>query len=384
MTQVVARREHEFSGTRLRTARLFRSMTQAALAELSGVVVSHVSQMEGGLRRPGGGIAEALAAALNFDVEFFYGDPLDEYRSEECNFRSPKTTPEKLKAQALSYGTLLNLLIQHVEKNFELEPQNVPEFRVASPEDIEVAAEICRREWELGIDTPIDNAVRAVESLGGIIVARLPHETERVDAFSRHGTHCTMVLNTERGCASRWRFDVGHELGHLVMHPGLETGDEEHEAQADRFASAWLLPRAGFSREFPRGSYIPLDALVRLKRRWKSSAQSMVRRALDLKLIDAAHHQRLYKAMSAAGWMRNEPEEPDVEEPESLASALDAWEEDEGVTVRDIARDLRIPIDAIERLTGRKAPPEPEPPPGTERPPAPVIPLRGQLKMFDR
>ena len=48
---------------------------------------------------------------------------------------------------------------------------------------------------------------------------------------------------------SRWIFDVGHECGHLVMHRGLHMGDLETEAQANQFASSFLMPRKAFSRE---------------------------------------------------------------------------------------------------------------------------------------
>src|SRR5258708_40375904 len=92
----------------------------------------------------------------------------------------------------------------------------------------------------------------------GVIVTRLD-EASKLDAFSRKGRAggvTVVVLNTAKGSTSRTRFDMAHELGHLVMHskPTLELADREK--QADRFAAAFLLPRRGFAREFWSGGKV--------------------------------------------------------------------------------------------------------------------------------
>lgn len=54
-----------------------------------------------------------------------------------------------------------------------------------------------------------------------------------------------IFLNVHKS-AERLRFDLAHELGHLVMHGGslhVEPGKEKEQAAND-FASAFLMPRA--------------------------------------------------------------------------------------------------------------------------------------------
>ena len=73
--------------------------------------------------------------------------------------------------------------------------------------------------------------------------------------FCKAGDSSIIVLNVARTSTSRWIFDVAHEMGHFVLHVGRETGSKETEAQANSFASALLLPRKTFSREFRAKSF---------------------------------------------------------------------------------------------------------------------------------
>src|SRR5205823_2097945 len=111
--------------------------------------------------------------------------------------------------------------------------------------------------------------------------------------------------------------------GHLVMHPGIETGSIETERQADRFASAFLMPRKAFSREFLMGDPADWKHIFAIKRRWQASAGAIIRRAFDLGLVDAVRYRKAYKYMSFQKWTTTgEPEEPAFQEPEILSVAL--------------------------------------------------------------
>src|SRR3546814_15933185 len=51
-----------------------------------------------------------------------------------------------------------------------------------------------------------------------------------------------VVLNPSKQDYYRQRFDVAHELGHLVMHADAEPGSRAVEEQANRFAAELLMP----------------------------------------------------------------------------------------------------------------------------------------------
>ncbi len=131
----------------------------------------------------------------------------------------------------------------------------------------------------------------ALERAGVIIVSHLV-QTTKVDAFSRPGRTTMIFLNRSIPSTSRWHFDIAHECGHLVMHHGIPTGSPETESAANSFASAFLMPRKAFSREFTLAPF-SWSHVFDLKRRWKTSAASIVRRAYDLGLISAVEYKRV-------------------------------------------------------------------------------------------
>lgn len=342
--------ERAFSGARLRLARAFAGLTQA---ELGGrVAVSHqfVGYLETGHKEPTGILVEALGEACDFEPSFFFGPPLDEFRDEECQFRRRQTTPVSVRTKVLAYGTLFGQLVEVLDDSLALPAMRVPEARVHGREDIEAAAERCRVEWGLGRDLPIKNMTRALEN-AGVVVARFEGAAEKIDAFSRAGRRSIVVLNTDKGSASRTRFDMAHECGHLVMHGGLVTGDVVREREADHFASAFLLPRSGFLREFPRSGRVDWSAMFHLKKRWGTSVAALVHRAYDLRLINAIQYQRAFKYLSAQGWRKGEPEEPQPETPELIPLSLQALHR-EGMEPRLLAARLGWTRATFERVSG--------------------------------
>lgn len=358
--------ERSFSGAKLRIARNFHDLTQIELATRLACDQSLIGHLERGQKQPSELVLNALCDALGFDPSFFEADPIVEFRDEECNFRRRKTTTASTRASALSRGTLFAQLVSHLEETLDLPVDSIPQCKVlieAPTAAAERAAEMCRMHWGLGLDRPIENVCRAIEAHGAVIT-RIETGGTKVDAFSRAGERHIVVLTTDKGSASRCRFDGGHELGHLVMHRGQPTGTPAAEAQADRFASAFLLPRAGFMREFPRASRVDWDRVLDIKQHWGASAAAIVRRAHDLDLIDALAYQQAYKYMAWKRWSKvGEPFEPEVEQPETVRFACEALHESFGVTAASLAADLgwRLPI--LERVVSLSIPaevPEPE------------------------
>lgn len=347
-----------FYGERLRIARTFGGLTQAELGERVSVSPAFVCQLEAGRKHPAGPLLQALSEALGFAPSFFGQSVGDEFRDEECNFRRRKTTPQYLRNQILAHGTLFGAVVEYLDERLSLPAPTIPHFPLgatARREEIERAAEKARLNWDLGLDAPITNMTRVLER-AGVIVTRFAGISEKVDAFSRAGVRDIVVLNPAKESSSRSRYDLAHECGHLVMHRGMEAGTPEREEQANQFAAAFLLPRAGFAREYGHRPRIHWNHLRDLKKRWGVSLAAIVRRAYDLGLIDAREYRRAYKYIHAKGWHKGEPDEPPQENHEVVPLAFQALERLSKKTAWTVAQELSLQPSILEKLTGIPVP----------------------------
>jgi Zn-dependent peptidase ImmA (M78 family) len=132
---------------------------------------------------------------------------------------------------------------------------------------------------------------------------------------------------------------------------------EEIEKQAHRFASAFLLARRTFLKEFPRGRRLDWQTIFAIKRNWKVSAQVILRRAFDLQLIDAAQYRSGNIFISKQGFKRNEPYEPtESEKPETLRTALITLQQSKGLLPKDVAHRLGVQPVLLGKLLGLEIP----------------------------
>jgi Zn-dependent peptidase ImmA (M78 family) len=200
-------------------------------------------------------------------------------------------------------------------------PLNLPLITASTFEEIETAAEQCRHHWKLGIDTPLLQIGEVLED-AGVVIARHVVESKKVDTFSHYGGGMTIILpNQEIQSGPRWNFDMAHELGHLVMHRRILTGTVETERAANRFASAFLIPRRAFEREFQAESFSRRH-VHKLKIRWQMRAAAIVRRAYDLRLLGAVEYRKAVKYMSVKGWTKKEPYERALHYSERFENAV--------------------------------------------------------------
>jgi Zn-dependent peptidase ImmA (M78 family)/transcriptional regulator with XRE-family HTH domain len=344
-----------FAGERLQLAREFRCLTQTELGDKVAASCSLLSLCETGKKRdPAPDLIAACASVLGFEPTFFYGPLEDAFREEECSFRHRRATPEKLKAQVRAHATLVGMVVARLRSWFRFPSLDIPTIRASSIEEIESAAEQCRRHWQLGIDAPILQVGRVLERAGVILVRHLV-KSPKVDAFSRYGHTSVIFLNQTIQSTSRWNFDIAHECGHLVMHQGISTGSIETEDAANRFASAFLMPRKAFGREF-RAPSLSWSHIFDLKRRWHVSAGAIVKRAYDLGLLDAVGYRQAFKYMSAKGWTKGEPFEPVFQQPELLDMALSGFGKTSELTLDTLRRELKFSAETFEDVTGFSVP----------------------------
>lgn len=339
-----------FSGQRLRIARSFRGKTQAEIGDSLNISQQFIGEVERGDQPPSEQLSRALGDVLGFEQDFFYGPNLNEFVDSECNFRRRRTTPISIRIRALAYGTLLGQFLAYANRELNLPPERIPALNTTTRSEIERAAERCRMEWGLGLDTPISNVVHVIEYKAGVPVARFGDVGEKVDAFSRAGQPSVVVLSSKP--ASRCRLDLAHECAHLVLHRNRLTGTPEIEREADHFARALLLPRAGFRREFPQTLEGVWEILFRLKTRWRVSLADIIQRANELSLINGVQYLRLYKELSRQGWLKAEPFEFDSEAPEILPTIFEELGKAKSITHSDIGHVLGWTSETLMQITG--------------------------------
>jgi Zn-dependent peptidase ImmA (M78 family)/transcriptional regulator with XRE-family HTH domain len=376
-----------FYGARLKEARLARALTATALAERADISIPSISQYESQGRQPRPPVVSALAQALGVPESFFFRPPLPESASPR-RFRSLAATTKMARLSVEQRLRWLQEVIGYLEQYVDLPQVSVPDVgSPAQPEELdmreieEIAAQV-RCAWGLGVG-PAPNLVGLIESRG-ICVARFSFQAREIDGVSTfQGGRPLIALNTEAASAVRSRFDVAHELGHLIMHkqaPANPPADLHKvlERQAHRFAGAFLLPAATFCSELY--SLHP-EALLALKARWRCSMSLMIRRAFDLQVITEDQYSRASRQLSAKGYRRVEPldDELEPEQPTMLAKAVKLLVEHGVQSIPEITHSLGFSLSDLRMLVNSPPglfTPEPEAEPEPVLLEARVVPFR--------
>jgi len=174
---------------------------------------------------------------------------------------------------------------------------------IACVENAETAADDLRRDWHLGTD-PIGNLTETLESRGVKVV--LVDDRPGFDGMSCWANGTVPVVISRKGIpGDRQRFNLAHELGHLLLMPD-DSLDQEKAAY--RFAGAFLIPKdAVFETLGKKRSTISLGELHYLKRTYGASMQAWLHRAHDLAVITDAVYVRFCRQFSAMGRRTREP-----------------------------------------------------------------------------
>lgn len=304
-------------------------MSASTLSELLPVSRAAVSQYETDQRSPSPEVMGIICQALNFPQTFFCRDPRPETENP-IFYRSLSSATKVSRMRANRRLGWMHDMADYVRAFVDLPLPNLPPVdhladqpAMIDARDIERAASDLRRFWRLG-DGPIDNIVWLVEN-NGLLVARTSLDTAKMDALSvcnEHDATPYILLNRDKGTACRWRFDVGHELGHMVLHRHMPRAVIEHpanhaliEKQASRFAAALLLPARSLIDDFHAAT---LDSLLVLKERWGVAVKAIITRCNELHIIREDTARRLYMNHSRRRWVVQEPLD-DIMAPEQPA-----------------------------------------------------------------
>lgn len=330
-----------FDAANLRLVRCAQSLSLADVGDAVGKSKQFIQRIESGMADPTDELVEALASALRVQREFFYATAPQALPEEAFHFRKLMTAKVSDKQTVISKGEIFRRFVAIIDSKLRLPKLNFPEYPIDSPEAAERAAEKCRAHWGLGLG-PIGNMVRVLENAGAVVTS-FNNSAREIDALSIASSRPIVVTNRNDISACRVRFGHAHECGHFVGHVGRKTGDKASEAEANRFAGAFLLPRSSFAKEFPAlrgGTQINWIALAELKMRWRVSKAAMLYRARQLNLLSEDQYKRaLLGHLFAKGERHSEHEDSVIlhEKPELLQNALSVLRDKLGLSVTDIA-----------------------------------------------
>jgi Zn-dependent peptidase ImmA (M78 family)/transcriptional regulator with XRE-family HTH domain len=330
-----------FTASRLILARERRGLTQRKLSELVGVSDRMIKAYEAGEKNPTAETLGVIARELRFPISFFEAKPIELLQLEAASFRALSKASSALRNRTVAAGTIALELHRYLADRFDLPKPDLPDLRATTPAK---AAESVRHQWGLG-QKPIANVVHLLE-LHGVVVFSLSEDCESIDAFSIWHNGTPFVFLNTRKTAERSIFDAAHELGHLVLHRHGPPQGREAEVEADQFASSFLMPESAMRAVAPR--LVTIATLAAMKKSWKVSVAALGYRLHALGLVSDWHYKHFNIELSRRG-RSNEPAPLARETSAVIRKALAALDE-EGVTLRDIAVELHLPLAELQAL----------------------------------
>lgn len=301
----ISKQSDRLSAARIRLARERRGLTKAAMAEALGVTARAVQNYEAdGAPRDR---AQALAGVLRVREGFFDLPALASIDSEQGFFRARRRASATQLTSARAAASIGREAYEWIAARFQLPAVDVPDLDGMFGAE---AALTLRAVWGRN-EGPLPNLVQLAES-HGVRVMSLPPGPDVVDAFSAWLDGVPYVFLSTSKTAERSRFDLAHELGHLVMHSRREATEVDGgqrssslEREADEFASAFLMPARDVLAH--SGQEPAVRQILELRDYYRVSALAMTRRLFDLgRLRDWSYRQNCI-TLSQRGYRSTEP-----------------------------------------------------------------------------
>ncbi|MBN3779322.1 ImmA/IrrE family metallo-endopeptidase [Burkholderia sp. Ac-20345] len=342
-----------FIGSNLRVARLFHGLSQQELGEHIGCSKQFLSRLESGGDEPTAALVSKLSDRLAVLPEFFVEpDPMP-IADEQCHFRKQLTTKVALHQIARARGEFLKRMINVMDEHLELPRYDFEEGDASSAEAIEQVAERAREHWGLGLG-PIQNMTRIAENAGAVVMP-INGLAPEIDAISFATRRPVIAMNSDGRSSCRARFGIAHEIGHFCLHIGIQTGDKVTESQANRFASAFLMPRRYFAAECRtamRGSRLNWTVLADIKVRWGVSKAAILYRGRQLGVFTDEQYRSGVIGMTRRGEARSEFEDKDMplESADLITDGIQVLRDAFGISRTALAQEMKVQTSLLDEL----------------------------------
>jgi Zn-dependent peptidase ImmA (M78 family)/transcriptional regulator with XRE-family HTH domain len=299
---------------RIKEAREARGFTLEGFADDLGVTKSAVAQYESGQISPSGEVMGAIVT-LTEQPPAFFTTPSGIHESGTPFWRSLKRMEAHNRRRILRRLAWAREIVSYLDKFIDFPSPNIPTFdfdhETAEVCQIEEIADSLRDAWGLGRG-PIEDLVGILE-INGVTIIEEVVSCSDMDAVSCWIDGRPMILLAEEDrLGPRKNFNLAHELGHLVLHSLVELDAknlDRVEKQANRFASAFLMPQESFGAEVIGTS---LNYLISLKLRWNVAVAAIGYRAKDLGILNKHQYGYLLRQMNSRGIRKKEPYDDEI------------------------------------------------------------------------
>ncbi|MBS1814017.1 MAG: ImmA/IrrE family metallo-endopeptidase [Acidobacteria bacterium] len=298
-----------FNPEMLVLARESREMTQLQLSEKTKIPQTLLSRMESGLLQPNEEQVISLEQELKYPQDFFYqSDRIFGFNASVFYHRKRSDVPSRILKKLHSVINLSRMRIQRLTRSVELDVDN-PLIQLSPLEHggVEEVAQLVRSLMRLP-EGPVRDLSAALED-AGVVIVQYSFGTSKVDAISEWipGYPPIILINTDHNVSGdRYRWNLAHELGHLVMHRYPST---DMEGEANRFAAEFLLPERQIK---PQLRSVRINKLALLKQHWKVSMGALLERARQLGCITVSQYKYMRMNFSRLGYNKREPIETDI------------------------------------------------------------------------
>ncbi|HGF7367239.1 TPA: helix-turn-helix domain-containing protein [Enterococcus faecium] len=352
-----------FNPKQLTSARISRGMTMKELAERADLSRQMISNYESGKTIPKAESLLKILSVLNFPRSFFSNE-VSELTTGATFFRSQTASTKRVRDMQKERLKYLFDIYGKLSSYVNFPKLNLPDvlekdiYDITEDDIIEKANEL-RKKWKLDLSSPINNLIQIAEK-NGIVISEANMSNQTLDAVSRWIVDRPFIMLTDNSESSvRRRFNVAHELGHILLHNSIESIHDYSaqdlkniiEMQANLFASHFLLPSQAFTDSLLSTS---LDYYVDLKKYWKVSIQAMVYKTYSLNLINDDQRLYLNKRISANKWRTKEPYDDTmpVEKPKLLKMVVEMIVNNNVISKNELFQMFKLPKDEVEKITG--------------------------------
>ena len=263
---------------RIRCARETAGLTKFELAVRLDVTPRTVANYEqiGAPVSQLNGLSQILGVMPSFFTVLPSDPQIEDLSESQVWFRSLRKSTVRQRRSAIGHGRNALLFFRWVEDHFRLPRYDLPygDSATLAPQQ---AASMLRGVWGYG-ENPLPSMTSLAES-HGIRLFSLPAVGKEVDAFSFVFHNIPYVAVDLQKTAERIRFDIAHEIGHLLLHEGLlsegpSSAVRDVESEAHLFAANLLMPERRVR------ALVPIHATVRqlleAKKYFKVSANGNV------------------------------------------------------------------------------------------------------------